>query len=99
MVYGELGRYPLYIDSAVSTVRFWFKLQSLFLVRLPKQAYQMQINTSCRYADNQCQTHNWVTGVKHCLDTFGFSVVWLNGGVGNEKCVFAWFQTAYDRLI
>ena len=52
----------------------------------------MQINRSFRYADNQCQTHNWVTCVKHCLDIFGFSVVWLNGGVGNEKVFLRAFK-------
>jgi hypothetical protein len=96
MVYGELGRYPLYIDSAVSTVRYWFKLQSLVFVRLPKQAYQMEMNRSFRYSDNQSQAHNWVTGVKHCLDIFGFSDVWLNGGVGNEK---GFLRTFKQRMI
>ena len=57
---------------------------------------EFEINRSFRYTDNQCQTHNWVTGVKHCVDTFGFSDVWLNGGFGNKKVVLR-ALTAYAR--
>jgi hypothetical protein len=39
MVYGEVGRYPLFIDSTVYALRYWFKLQDMFLCRFPKQAY------------------------------------------------------------
>ena len=50
MVYGELGRYPLYIDSTLRALKYWFKLQSFFLVRIPRQAYEMDKNRLLRYA-------------------------------------------------
>lgn len=89
MVYGELGRYPLYIDSIISTVRYWFKLQNLLLCRLPKQAYVMEK----RFLTGQTsEKHSWAYLVKNCFDSFGFSEVWLNGGVGNEKLFLKCFR-------
>jgi hypothetical protein len=79
MVYGELGRYPLYIDSAIYAIRYWFKLQKMLLVRLPKQAYVMDKN------GNYDVMFSWCAAVKNCLDMYGFSFVWLNGGVSDEK--------------
>eukprot|EP00745_Piridium_sociabile_P012148 TRINITY_DN18857_c0_g1_i10.p1 TRINITY_DN18857_c0_g1~~TRINITY_DN18857_c0_g1_i10.p1 ORF type:complete len:206 (-),score=0.01 TRINITY_DN18857_c0_g1_i10:531-1148(-) len=96
MVYGELGRYPLFVDSMLRVIRYWFKLQKLNLVRLPKQAYEMYRNKIIRNVENQIDKHNWVSTVRHCLDTYGFSDVWLNGGVGNEK---AFIQVFKQRLI
>ena len=37
MIYGELGRYPLYINTAV---KYWLKLVDLPGNRLPKAAYE-----------------------------------------------------------
>jgi hypothetical protein len=84
MVYGELGRYPLYIDSAVRAVKYWFKLQNMMLVRLPRQAYEMEKTRFLRQ-ENKENVQNWVYCLKHCFDIFGFSEVWINGGVGDEK--------------
>ena len=39
LVCGELGRYPLYIDSTIRSVHYWLKLQNMSLNRIPKQAY------------------------------------------------------------
>ena len=38
MVYGETGRYPLYIDSNISSLKYWFKLSKRPMTRFPKQA-------------------------------------------------------------
>ena len=78
LVYGETGRYPLYIDSSVSAVRYWFKLQKLDVSRLPRQAYE-------RNKNEERMSHNWALLIKQCLDSFGFSEVWMYGGVGDEK--------------
>ena len=79
MIYGELGRYPLYIDSALSALRYWFKLKEMMLARLPKQALVQDKNS------NLDSKHSWFFSVKHCLDMFGFSEVWINDGVGDVK--------------
>ena len=38
MVYGETGRYPLYIDSKIASLRYWLKLGKMPITRFPKQA-------------------------------------------------------------
>ena len=45
MVYGETGRYPLYIDSAISSLRYWFKPSKMPMTRFPKQALIMLKNS------------------------------------------------------
>ena len=81
MAYGESGRYPLYIDSTLSVIRYWFTLQKMDVNRIPYQVYKMLCNSSFRKKSEQ---KNWVYMVKCILDTYGFSFVWLHG-VGNEK--------------
>ena len=96
MVYGELGRYPLYIDSTISAVRYWFKLQNMLLCRLPKQAYVMTKNRITGCTGDKNERHNWAFLLKKCLDFCGFSEVWINGGVGNEKMFLKIFK---ERLV
>jgi hypothetical protein len=91
MVYGELGRYPLYIDSTIKAIKYWLKLQEVYLVRFCKQAYVMNRNKLMLNLEEKDQ-HNWAYNVKHCLDIFGFSHVWINGGVGNEKLFLREFK-------
>ena len=43
-VYGDLGRYPLFVNSCIRAVKYWFKLLHMNENRLPKEAYHMQIN-------------------------------------------------------
>jgi len=90
MVYGELGRYPLYIDSVLCSLRYWFKLKEMDLVRLPKQAYVYDKNNSLE------KKHSWFSNVKSCLDIFGFSEVWINDGVGDVKLFLNAFK---ERMI
>ena len=45
-------------------------------------------------------TSNWATKVKTLLDTMGFSHVWLNQGVENDKLFLHLFkQRARDTFI
>ena len=41
MVYGDLGRYPMVITSAVRCVKYWLRITNLPDERLPKKAYNM----------------------------------------------------------
>ena len=41
MVYGKTERYPLYIDSTISSLRYWFKLSKMPMTRFLKQALVM----------------------------------------------------------
>ena len=40
MIYGELGRYPLYINTVMKAVKYWLKLVELLDNRLPNAAYE-----------------------------------------------------------
>ena len=90
LVYGELGRYPLFVNSYIRCVKYWLRLVSMEQSRLPKQAYDMLVkldenNKSC-----------WVSGVREILSTAGFHSVWLSQGVGNVKSFLRAFK---QRLI
>lgn len=78
-VYGELGRYPLYVNSSVRCFKYWFKLLKMDRSRIPKQAYIMLKNI-----DEKGKTC-WVTYVKNTLFRLGYGIVWLEQGIGNEK--------------
>ena len=84
MIYGETGRYPLSIDSALRSIKYWFKLQQMSNTRFPKQAQQMIMEKIPELSRGRDNYHNWSFSVKRCFDFYGFSEVWINGGVGNE---------------
>lgn len=85
-VYGELGRYPLYINSAVRCIKYWLKLLTLDISRIPRQAYLMLKNLDER--GKTC----WATHVKNTLFSTGFGYVWLQQGVGCEKTFISLFK-------
>jgi hypothetical protein len=89
-VYGELGRYPLYINSAVRCIRYWLKLLKMDMSRLPKQAYAM-----LKSLDDRGKTC-WVTYVKNTLFSLGFGYVWLQQGVGCERTFVIMFK---ERMV
>ena len=39
LVYGETNRYPIYINSAIRCIQYWFKLLRMNNDRLPRKAY------------------------------------------------------------
>ena len=41
MIYGDLGRYPMFITSAVRCVKYWLRIVNLPDERLPQKAYNM----------------------------------------------------------
>ena len=79
MVYGDLGRFPLYINACVKAIRYWLKLTKMDSSRLPKQAYIMLQNSNIRGKSN------WARTVKDLLQKLGFGYVWINGGVNSAK--------------
>ena len=65
-VYGELGRYPMYISRYCKIVKYWCKIthsENIILNRL--------YNLAVRDSISGCT--NWVSRVKRLLDDFGFS--------------------------
>ena len=90
LVYSELGRYPLYVNSHIKTVKYWFRLLEMDANRLPKQAYLMLVNLDKK--GKKC----WVSGIREILGKTGFFDVWLNQGVTNVKLFLLEFK---QRLI
>jgi hypothetical protein len=89
-VYGETGRYPLYVNSAVRCIRYWLKLLKLDMSRLPKQAYRMLINLDGR--GNRC----WVSKVRSMLFDLGLGEAWIQQSVGCEQTFVMLFK---ERMI
>jgi hypothetical protein len=90
MVYGDLGRYPLFIDSYINTIKYWFRIISMTHDRMPNQSYHML------YAKDQRGGYNWVTNVRHILNQTGFGIVWIQQSVGSVSMFLKMFKT---RLI
>ena len=90
MVYGDLGRYPLFVNSYVACLRYWFKLLQLDCHRLPKKAYLMLLDLD--KGGKQC----WVSRIREILCETGFGIVWLQQGVGEIKGFLSVFK---QRLI
>jgi len=91
LIYGELGRYPLYINTFVRCVKFWFRLLLLEHDRLPWQAYQMLLLMDTN--GKRC----WATCIREILSSTGFYFVWLNQGVGDiAKFIMVFRQRLID---
>ena len=70
-IYGELGRYPLYISRYVRIIKYWFKVvnsENILIASVYKQALK----------DSMEGCHNWVYNVKKMLDDFGYSHIFYN---------------------
>ena len=61
MVYGELGRYPLYVNSFVACIRYQFQLLQMERTRLPRKAYTMLLEL------DQSGENCWVSKEKFCV--------------------------------
>jgi hypothetical protein len=86
MVYGDLGRHPLFIKTYISALKYWLKLLRMHQDRLPYQAYRMLLTVDA--SGGQC----WVSLLKNILCKTGFMYVWFFQGVGDENCFLALFQ-------
>ena len=90
MVYGVLGRYPLFVITYIKCIKFWLRLTQLPDNRIAKQAYLMILQQQER------GKVNWAFEVKNVLLTNGFGFVWMMQGVGNSSLFLKEFK---DRLI
>ena len=41
MIYGDSGRYPMFVTSAIRCVKYWLRIINLSDEKLPKKAYNM----------------------------------------------------------
>ena len=77
IVYGELGRFPLWITSVIRCIKFWLRL-----LKQPKERYSKKAYNTLLMMHEKGHT-TWVTHVKGILCENGFEQVWLFG-CGNE---------------
>ena len=71
-VLGECARYPMYITSTKRCLKYWFKILSMDDSRFVKKCYHMML------MDDLNGKSNWVSSLRHCLQTLGFGYVWEN---------------------
>jgi hypothetical protein len=90
IVYGELGRMPIYINSYIACIRYWLKLLQMDGTRYPYKCYKMLYNLDSK------GKQTWVTKIRQCLCQYGFMYVWENQGVG---CVKSFLMCFKQRLI
>jgi len=86
LVYGETGRFPLYVNSSVRCIKYWLKILKMDASRLPHQAYTMLVNLDNR--GKSC----WASLVKNTLFSMGFGYAWFNQGVGCERSFVSLFK-------
>ena len=70
-VYGELGRYPLYINRYVRMIKYWTRIVKSDNI-LVKYLYKSLL------VDCNKGTKNWLKNIKSLLDDYGFSYIWTN---------------------
>ena len=90
LVYKEMSRYPITINSTINCIRYWLKLIQMNNSRLPRKAYDSLYDLDSRGKET------WVTNIRLCLTQNGFGYAWLYQGVGNDKKFLAEFK---ERLI
>jgi len=77
-VMGECGQYPVYIECVKKCIKYWLKI-----LRMPDTRY-----VKCCYGMLKGMDENgketWVSGIRTLLFQYGYGVVWMNQGVGDE---------------
>ena len=89
VVYGELGRYPLYIHRYIQIIKYWLKIINSDNIIL-RCVYNQAL------ADTEKGHLNWVSNVKRILNQYGFSFVFVNAATVNAKLFLPEFK---NRII
>ena len=90
MVYGETGRYPLYICAYVSCIKYWLRLTRMDETRFPRKAYSMLLLL------HENGKFCWASQVRKTLYEHGFGIVWNQQGVQSPNVFLKVFK---QRLI
>ena len=83
VVYDDTGRYPLYRESTITSLRYWLKLRKLPMKSFPKQTLIMLEKILDMHAFNS--TSNWAGNINHCLV---FSVTGRGEWTSDSKWMF-----------
>ena len=88
-VRGELGAFPLYIDSQSQLIKYWLRLHNLPNDRIVKKAYDIALE----------QEQDWVVHVEDILCRHGFQNVWLNPTVDAKHFGNVFKQRLKDTFV
>ena len=91
-VYGELGRFPLYVKRTVNIVKFWFKMVKSDNTVLKTVYHKSFID--CVNGEN-----NWVTRLKTIFDNYGFSYAIDNTDVLDNSFLHLFEERVKDTFI
>ena len=84
-IYGELGRYPLFIAWYVRMIKYWFKI-----VNTDNKILHRLYAQSLHYCEIGCK--NWVYRVKDILCRYGFQYVFYNNENIDHKMFIGVFK-------
>ena len=90
LVYGETGRFPLFVNIYVKCVKYWLRLLKMEPNRYPRKAYNMLLYM------HEHNRNTWASSICFMLYRYGFDEAWQNQGVGNEKAFVKLFR---ERVI
>ena len=90
LVYGEAGRYPLYVNTYTRCNKYWLNLVRMPDGLLPSKSCKMLYDLHCK------NKNNWISYVCFALYRYGFGFVWESQGVCNMKRFLCEFR---QRLI
>ena len=99
-VYGELGRYPLYVLiffiyvlRHIGNVKYWFKV-------INSENIIVQYVYRSSRIDAEKGLVNWVSNIKKLLCDYGFNYVWIDPNCIDPKLFLTHFaQTVKDNFI
>ena len=89
-LYGDLDRYPIYLNSYVRCISYWLKVLRMNECRLPFKAYKML------YFLDEKGKNTWVTNVRTALCRYGYAFVWNNQGV---ECIEGFLKDFQQSVI
>lgn len=99
-VYGELGRFPLFVLRKIRILKYWFKVLTSQGSLLHK-VYIQQLN-ELNYGFNE---NNWAFQVMSLLNQLGFTYIWNSQNITKLQlnmviqCVYdQYYQTYYESI-
>ena len=69
LVYGETGRYPLYISTCTRCIKYWLNILRMQEDRIPLKSYKLLHNMHCN------NKNNWASSVCFTLYRYGYGHV------------------------
>ena len=89
-VYGETGRYPLYISTYMRCIKYWLNILRMQEDWIPLKSYKMLYNVHCN------NKNNWASSICFTLYRYGYEHVWENQGLCDIRAFLCEFK---QRLI